>query len=175
MLGRVLKACTDELTEVFTTIYNVSLTTSWAPAFFKAAIIVPVLKKGYATWLNDYRPVALASIPAKCLERLVIKQKMQYPHHLTRINLLSGTIDQQRTLLCFLTNHSQSVRVGRHISATIFINTRAPQGCVLSPLLYNLFTHDCSASFSSHLILKFADDTTVLGLINNNDETEYRN
>lgn len=39
----VLKACADELTEVLTTIYNVSLT-SWVPACFKAAIMVPVSK-----------------------------------------------------------------------------------------------------------------------------------
>ncbi|XP_059922468.1 uncharacterized protein LOC132468715 [Gadus macrocephalus] len=54
------------------------------------------------------------------------------------------------------------------------MNTEAPQGCVLSPLLYTLFTHDCcSYSPSSHMV-KSADDTTVLGLITGNDETSYR-
>ena len=41
---------------------------------------------------------------------------------------------------------------------------------MLSPLLYSLFTHDCVATHSSNLIIKFADDTTVVGLITNNDE-----
>ncbi len=41
---------------------------------------------------------------------------------------------------------------------------------VLSPLLYSLYTHDCVSSHSSTSIVKFADDTVVLGLINNNDE-----
>ncbi len=50
----------------------------------------------------------------------------------------------------------------------------APQGCVLSPLLFTLLTHDCTAMFSSNHIIKFADDTTVVGLISNNDETHYR-
>ncbi len=49
----------------------------------------------------------------------------------------------------------------------------APQGCVLSPLLFMLLTHDCTAKFSSNQI-KFADDTTVVVLISNNDETHYR-
>ncbi len=51
---------------------------------------------------------------------------------------------------------------------------RCPQGCVLSPLLFTLLTHDCTAKFSSNHIIKFADDTTVVGLISNNDETHYR-
>src|SRR4029434_142282 len=52
--------------------------------------------------------------------------------------------------------------------------TVAPQGCVLSPLLYSLHTQDCVATHSSNIILKFADNTTILGLISKNDETAYR-
>ncbi|KAK0136910.1 hypothetical protein N1851_026932 [Merluccius polli] len=54
------------------------------------------------------------------------------------------------------------------------LNTGAPQGCVLSPLLFTLLTHDCTPSFSNNLFIKFADDTTVVGLINHNDESNYR-
>ncbi len=36
-----------------------------------------------------------------------------------------------------------------------------------------LYTHDCVSSHSSPSIVKFADDTVVLGLINNDDETAY--
>ena len=66
------------------------------------------------------------------------------------------------------------VKVRNNISASLLLNTGAPQGCVLSPLLYSLFTHDCVAMHSFNSIIKFADDTTVVGLITNNDETAYR-
>ena len=51
----------------------------------------------------------------------------------------------------------------------ISTNIGAPQGCVRSPLLCSIFTHDCVAMHTSNLIIKFADDTTVVGLITNND------
>jgi hypothetical protein len=54
------------------------------------------------------------------------------------------------------------------------LNTGAPQQCVLIPLLYSLFTHDCMARHDSNTIIKFSDDTTVVGLISNNNETAYR-
>ena len=56
----------------------------------------------------------------------------------------------------------------------LILNTRAPQGCALSPLLYSLFTHDCMARHDSNTIIKFPNDTTVEGLITDNNETAYR-
>ena len=66
------------------------------------------------------------------------------------------------------------VRIGDRTSSTLITNTGTPQGCVLSPLLFSLFTHDCAATHSSNLLVKFADDTTIVGLISNNDESSYR-
>ncbi|KAI3355726.1 hypothetical protein L3Q82_004316 [Scortum barcoo] len=79
-------------------------------------------------------------------------------------------------ILNFLTSRPQAVRMGSTTSSTLTLNTehRRPQGCVLSPLLYSLFTHDCVATHSSNTIIKFADNTTVIGLITGDDETAYR-
>ncbi len=77
-------------------------------------------------------------------------------------------------ILDFLTGRSQMVRMGNNTSSPLTLNTGAPQGCVLSPLLYSLYTHDCAATHSSNVIVKFADDTTVIGLITDNDEMAYR-
>lgn len=73
--------------------------------------------------------------------------------------------------LDFLTGHLRVVKVRNNISTSLILNTWAPQGCVLSPLLYSLFTHNCVAMYTSNSIIKFADDTTVVCLITNNDET----
>ena len=45
---------------------------------------------------------------------------------------------------------------------------------MLSLLLYSPFTHDCVAKHDSNTINKFADDTTVVGLFTDNDESAYK-
>ena len=38
--------------------------------------------------------------------------------------------------------------------------------------MYSLFTHECIARHDSDTIIKFADDTTVVGLITYNNEMD---
>ena len=64
--------------------------------------------------------------------------------------------------------------MGNNTSEPVTVNTGSPQGCVLSPLLFTLLTHDCTARSKSNLIIKFADDTTVIGLITDEEEAAYR-
>lgn len=45
---------------------------------------------------------------------------------------------------------------------------------MLCPLLFALYTHDCTPTHSTNTIVKFVDDTTVVGLIKNGDESGYR-
>ncbi|KAI4903706.1 hypothetical protein NFI96_004082 [Prochilodus magdalenae] len=64
--------------------------------------------------------------------------------------------------------------MGEHTSPSLTLSTGCPQGIVLSPLLYTLYTHDCTTTHSSNTIIKFADDTTIIGNITNDDEGPYR-
>ena len=78
----------------------------------------------------------------------------------TKLRTLGLNTSLCNWILDFLTGRSQVVRVGDNTSATLILNTGAPQGCVLSPFLYSLFTHDCMARQDSNTIIKFSDDTT---------------
>ena len=49
-----------------------------------------------------------------------------------------------------------------------------PKGCVLSPLLFTLYTNDCTTRFDNCLIIKYADNTAIVGNIVNNDDSGYR-
>ncbi|KAI2646347.1 hypothetical protein H4Q32_030498 [Labeo rohita] len=74
----------------------------------------------------------------------------------------------------FLTDRQQLVRMGKFTSHSRTTSTGAPQGCVLSPLLFSLYTNDCTSKDPSVKLLKFADDTTVIGLIKDGDESAFR-
>ena len=47
------------------------------------------------------------------------------------------------------------------------------QGSVVT-VLYSLFTNGCNTSYSSVKISKFADDTKLVGLNTNSDETGHK-
>ena len=64
----------------------------------------------------------------------------------------------------FLTQGEQQVRINFTVSPRLVTNTRAPQGCVLSPLLYTIYTNDCVAMSPNKTMIKYADDTCIVGL-----------
>lgn len=228
--GRVLKACADQLTGVFTNIFNLSLQQAAVPTCLKTSTIVPIPKKSPVKCLNDYRPVALTPVIMKCFERLVLshlksvipsdldKHQFAYrsnrstedaistalhpalthletsntyvrmlfvdfssafntviPHQLVaKLYILGLSSSLCAWVMDFLTDRPQHVRVGKNISSSLTLRTGTPQGCVLSPMLFTLLTHDCAPIHPSNTIIKFADDTTVVGLITGEDETAYR-
>ena len=77
-------------------------------------------------------------------------------------------------ILDFLSNRSQTVKVNNLVSHPLTLSTGAPQGCVLSPWLFSLFTNQLTSLDNSVKIYKYTDDTTIIGLISNNDESAYR-
>ncbi|KAK3569886.1 hypothetical protein QTP86_006751 [Hemibagrus guttatus] len=228
--ARAKLECAEQLADVFTDIFNISLSSTIVPTCLKTTTIIPVPKKYPVSCLNDYHPVALTPIIMKCFEKFVMRQikdllppsldPMQFvyrpnrstdnaisttlhlslshlenkdtyvrmlfidfssafntiiPQHLTKkLSLLGINTSLCNWILDFLTGRPQSVRIGTSTSSTTTLNTGAPQGCMLSPLLFTLLTHDCAAVHSSNHIIKFADDTTMVGLISKNDESAYK-
>ena len=77
-----LRHCADQLSPVFTDIFNTSLAECVVPACLKTSTIIPVPKKQRITGLNDYRPVALTSVVMKTFERLVLTHLKTFTNHL---------------------------------------------------------------------------------------------
>ncbi|KAF7640908.1 hypothetical protein LDENG_00006300 [Lucifuga dentata] len=90
---------------------------------------------------------------------------------LSQLNVPDSTC---RWITDFLSDRRQRVRLGKHVSAPDTISTGSPQGCVLSPLLFSLYTNSCTSSHQSIKLLKLTDDTTLIGLISGEDESAYR-
>ena len=229
--SRTLKMCNDSLSSVFTKLFNRSFSEGNVPNIWKTSTIVPVPKKKTVSQLNDYRPVALTSVPMKCAERLVLKQlreetkdhqdTLQFAYTsqkntqdaiLTLLHSIYQHLEEPKTyarvlfvdfssafntlqphllvdklidmsvsssiiswIFSFMTNRPQQVRVGSAMSDTLVTNTGAPQGCVLSPVLFTTYTADCRANDTNgNIQIKFADDTSLSGLIKNEDESSYR-
>ncbi len=79
----------------------------------------------------------------------------------------------QYNICLWIKDFLTEVRMGPHNSSTLTISTGVPQGCVLSLFLFSLYTHDCIPLYNNNTIIKFADDTTVVGLITRGDESAY--
>ena len=95
------------------------------------------------------------------------------PHLMAR-KLLRMGVDRCTTawIFDFLTNRQQYVKANGAASTMAKTNTGAPQGCVLSPVLYTIYTNDFRCNLKDTHLIKFADDSTVLGLISTS-ETNY--
>ncbi|KAI3357041.1 hypothetical protein L3Q82_003684 [Scortum barcoo] len=159
------------------------------PVSLKTSIIVPVPKKSAVTCLNDYRPVALTPVIMKCFERIVLKHikdiipagldQYQFAYRENRSTEDAVSIALHTALtnlhicgLKFSLQHSDPGQADTEAPTTwdcphccaIGSGTSSPTG----------LRCDCSAIHSTNTIVKFADDTTVVGLISDNDETHYR-
>lgn len=64
-------------------------------------------------------------------------------HLIGKLSLLGLNTSLTNWILDFLTERLQSVQISNRTAKTITLNTGAPQGCMLSPLLVSLLTQDC--------------------------------
>ena len=72
-----------------------------------------------------------------------------------------------------LTSRLQYVRLNGLLSTAIRTNTGAPQGTVLAPFLFALYTDDCRSTYESCPVVIFADDTDLVGKISNDEGAVY--
>ena len=179
--GRLLKDCVDQLVGVFTKIFNQSFSQFTVPSCLKSPTIVPLPKRSNFTTLNDYRQVALKLM--KCFEKLGQSHIMSFipptfdPHQFAHRAKRSTEESVATALHAALSHLEQQGSCARLIfidfstSTALSLSPCSPLGCVLIPLLYTLCTHDCTPTHHSNTVIKFADDTTVVGLISRGEET----
>ena len=72
-----------------------------------------------------------------------------------------------RWICDFLTNRPQKVFMFNTWSQELVLNTGAPQGCVLSPLLFSVYTDEMQISIQNAIVslYKYADDMALVALL----------
>ncbi|KAI4895107.1 hypothetical protein NFI96_009396 [Prochilodus magdalenae] len=82
-------------------------------------------------------------------------------------SIISWTMD-------YLTGRPQFVRMQGCVSDVAMCSTGAPQGTVLAPFLFNIYTSDFRYNSGTCHLQKFSDDTAIVGCIRNRQKAEYR-
>ncbi|KAI4878441.1 hypothetical protein NFI96_034387, partial [Prochilodus magdalenae] len=193
--ARLLKSCADQLCGVVEHMFSMSLKLGRVLQLWKTSCVVPVPKTQHPKDLKSYRLVALTShlmkpgeagsypsppsgetiygpssvcLPASAFNTIqpgLLKDKLE---HVGVESHLSNWI------LDYLTNRPQYVRTRDCVSDKVVSSTGAPQGTVLAPFLFTLYTADFMyTSLNCHL-QKFSDDLAIVGLITNEEDSEYR-
>ena len=75
-----------------------------------------------------------------------------------------------RWIDAFMEDRPQYVTVNGTCSSVSYLSTGAPQGCVISPILFILYTNDCLCQSEDCVMIKFADDTVIAGLLRSSEE-----
>ena len=92
----------------------------------------------------------------------------------TLANVLSSEFALEAGLIAwivdFLSGRIQQVKVGTSLSEKMITSIGSPQGCVLSPLLFNLYTNSCSSIFQNRFFMKYADDTALVSLLHDEEK-----
>ena len=74
----------------------------------------------------------------------------------------------------YLTGRPQFVRLGSCASDIVVSSTGAPQGTVLAPFLFTLYTSDFIYNSESCHVQKYSDDTAIVACVREEQEGEYR-
>lgn len=109
-----------------------------------------------------------------CLFRQLSVQNYSASRLVSKLKDLGLNIAQHDWILDFMTDHLQVVRVDSRTGPPLILSMVAPQGCILSPLLYSLCMQNCLLTKATNTKMKFVQDTAVVGLISHSNEMANR-
>ena len=136
----------------------------------KTSSYVRIMFFDFSSAFNTIQPHLLAQkLKNMCIHPNIIKWILNYltdrPQFVRLQNNRTNTQPHKNT----------SCNTGTFITSNMIKTfTGAPQGTVLSPFLFTLYTSDCRFAEKSCHLQKFSDDSAIVGLLLNNDEQEYR-
>lgn len=83
---KVVKSVCEEIAQPLAIMINKSIATGEFPSAMKLASVVPILKKGDPTNMENYRPISILSIFSKIFERIIYNRLVKF---LDKFNVLS--------------------------------------------------------------------------------------
>jgi hypothetical protein len=156
---QIVKQCMDILLPFITRIVNLSFSSSQVPAYFKIAVVTPLLKKQNLNpeTLKNFRPISNLPYLSKILEKVAAKQLIAYKDSNNLREIMQSAYRQYHsteTALLYLQNDLLCALDQKHCVAMVMIDLSAAFDTVNHSILLQRLSDRYGITDSAHAWLK---------------------